>query len=209
MTGRWLLLGFYGFAAFAKLNTGFLDPTVSCGVFYANQSLSSFGLPTFDGDSPMSMVAIAGPVLTELSVPILLTFTRTRRAGVLLALVFHSIISLDLGQHFYDFTAALVVLLCLFLPESTTSSFEARVSRPSLLRSVALVIAWMVVVASLLPPVVTTIVIVKLLVFVAWVPVAAWLIVRTARDGLGPAPLPMRLPAWRPGFSSPSSSPTG
>ena len=199
VTGRWLLLGFYSFAAFAKLNTGFLDPTVSCGVFYANQSLSSFGLPNFDGDSPMGMVAIAGPVLTELSVPILLAFTRTRRAGVLLALVFHSIISLDLGQHFYDFTAALVVLLCLFLPESTTSSFEARVARPSLLRSVALVVAWMVVVASLLPPVLPTIVMVKLLVFAAWIPVAAWLIVRTARDGLGPAPLPMRLPgvaAW-------------
>ena len=55
VTGRWLLLGFYSFAAFAKLNSGFLDPTVSCGVFYANQSLSSFGLPTFDGDSPMGM----------------------------------------------------------------------------------------------------------------------------------------------------------
>lgn len=38
VTGRWLLLGFYSFAAFAKLNTGFLDPSVSCGVFYANQS---------------------------------------------------------------------------------------------------------------------------------------------------------------------------
>ena len=193
VTGRWLLLGFYSFAAFAKLNTGFLDPTVSCGVFYANQSLSSFGLPTFAGESPMGMVAIAGPVMTELSVPILLAFTRTRRAGVLLALVFHSIISLDLGQHFYDFTAALVVLLCLFLPESTTSCFEDRASRPTLLRSVALVVAWMVVLASLVPPVLPTIVILKLLGFAAWVPVAAWLIVRTARAGLGPAPLPMRL----------------
>ena len=193
VTGRWLLLGFYSFAAFAKLNTGFLDPTVSCGVFYANQSLSSFGLPTFDGASPMGMIAIAGPVVTELSVPILLAFTRTRRAGVLLALVFHSIISLDLGQHFYDFTAALVVLLCLFLPESTTSSFEDRASRPTRLRSVALVVAWIVVLASLVPPVLPTIVIVKLLGFAAWVLVAAWLIVRTARAGLGPAPLPMRL----------------
>ena len=193
VTGRWLLLGFYSFAAFAKLNTGFLDPSVSCGVFYANQSLSSFGLPTFDSDSPMGMVAIAGPVLTELSVPILLAFTRTRRAGVLLALVFHSIISLDLGQHFYDFTAALVVLLCLFLPESTTSSLEARAARPSLTRSVALVVVGIAVLASLLPPAAPLVAIVKLLGFVAWIPVAAWLIVRTARAGLGPAPLPMRL----------------
>ena len=199
VTGRWLLLGFYSFAAFAKLNTGFLDPSVSCGVFYANQSLSSFGLPTFSSNGPMGMVAIAGPVLTELSVPILLAFTRTRRAGVLLALVFHSIISLDLGQHFYDFTAVLVMLLCLFLPETTTSGLEARAARPSRVRVLALVVAGVVVTASLLPPVVPAVVVAKLLGFAAWVPVAAWLIVRTARDGLGPAPLPMRLPgvaAW-------------
>jgi hypothetical protein len=199
VTGRWLLLGFYSFAAFAKLNTGFLDPTVSCGVFYANQSLSSFGLPTFSGDSPLGIVAIAGPVLTELSVPVLLAFTRTRRAGVLLALVFHTIISLDLSQHFYDFTAVLVMLLCLFLPETTTSDLEARASRPSRLRLLALVVAGVVVTASLLPPLLPAVVVVKLLGFAAWVPVAAWLIVRTARDGLGPAPLPMRLPgvaAW-------------
>ena len=74
------------FAAFAKLNTGFLDPSVSCGVFYANQSLSSFGLPTFDGHSHLGTLAIVGPILTELSVPVLLAFGRTRRAGVLDAL---------------------------------------------------------------------------------------------------------------------------
>ena len=34
----------------------------------------------------------------------------------------------------------------------------------------------------------------KLLVFVVWVPLAVWLIVRTAGHGLGPAPRPMRLP---------------
>ena len=33
VTGRWILLAFYSFAAFAKLNTGFLDPVASCGVF--------------------------------------------------------------------------------------------------------------------------------------------------------------------------------
>ncbi len=199
VTGRWLLLGFYSFAAFAKLNSGFLDPSVSCGVYYANQSLSSFGLPTFGADTPMGIIAIAGPVMTELSVPILLAFARTRRAGVLLALVFHSIISLDLGQHFYDFTAALVVLLCLFLPESTTSGFDERASRPSRLRVCAVAVAVVVVTASLLPPVAPAVAVVKLIGFAAWVPVAAWLIVRTARDGLGPAPQPMRLPgvaAW-------------
>lgn len=194
VTGRWLLLAFYSFAAFAKLNTGFLDPSVSCGVFYANQSLSSFGLPTFGGDTPLATIAIIGPVMTELSVPVLLAFSRTRRAGVLLALVFHSIISLDLDQHFYDFTAALVVLLCLFLPDSTQSELEARAARPSLLRAVAIGAAGSVVAASLLPPLLPAVVLVKLVGFAAWVPVAAWIILVVARDGLGAAPRPMRLP---------------
>ncbi|WP_210438150.1 hypothetical protein [Nocardioides xinjiangensis] len=194
VTGRWLLLGFYSFAAFAKLNTGFLDPSVSCGVFYANQSLSSFGLPTFDSHGPLRAVAIIGPVLTELSVPVLLAFSRTRRAGVLLALIFHTIISLDVGQHFYDFTAALVALLCLFLPESTNAGFEARAARPSGLRTLGVVLAGACVTASLLPPVPPAVAVVKLVGFAVWVPVAVWLILRTAHDGLGPAPQPMRLP---------------
>jgi hypothetical protein len=199
VTGRWILLAFYSFAAFAKLNTGFLDPDVSCGVFYANQSLASFGLPTFESERFMATVAIAGPVLTELSVPVLLAFTRTRRLGVLLAMVFHSLISLDFDQHFYDFTAVLIVLLCLFLPETTTSTLEARASRSSRLGVVAAVLAAVTVVASLLPPALPAVVIVRLLGFGLWVPVSAWLIVQVAREGLGPAPLPMRLPgaaAW-------------
>lgn len=199
VTGRWILLGCYSFAAFAKLNTGFLDPSVSCGVFYANQSLASFGIATFEGDSLLGTLAIAGPVMTELSVPVLLAFTRTRRAGVLLALVFHTVISLDFHQHFYDFTAPLAMLLCLFLPEATTSALEARVSRPSRARVAAVVVAAIVLAASLLPPVVPAVVAVRVLGFGVWVPVAAWLIVGVARHGIGPSPLPMRIhgaPAW-------------
>lgn len=194
VTARWILLGFYSFAAFAKLNSGFLDPTVSCGVFYANQSLASVGLPTVASDGPLAALTIAGPVLVELSVPVLLAFTRTRRAGVLLAMVFHTIISVDLDQHFYDFTAVLVMLLCLFLPDSTTSDLEARVTRPSRAQTAALAFAPVLVVSSLLPPMLVTAVVLKLLVFLAWVPLAMWLIVRTAGHGLGPSPRPMRLP---------------
>lgn len=193
VTGRWILLGFYSFAAFAKLNTGFLDPSTSCGVFYANQSLASYGLPTFPDDSLLATLSIAGPVMTELSVPVLLAFGRTRRIGVLLALGFHTIISLDFDQHFYDFTAALVMLLCLFLPESTLSGLEARAARYSRVRTLAVVASVIVVVASLLPPSVPAIVIVRLLAFGVWVPFAVWLIMRVARDGISPSPLPLRL----------------
>ena len=151
VTARWILLGFYCFAAFAKLNTGFLDPTVSCGVFYANQSLASFGLPTFAHTSPVAWMTIAGPMLVELSVPFLLAFSRTRRIGVLLALCFHTAISADLDQHFYDFTAVLVMLLCLFLPESTTADLEARAGRRSAPFAIAVAICAVLVAAAVLP----------------------------------------------------------
>lgn len=163
-------------------------------MFYANQSLASVGLPTVASDGPLATLTIAGPVLVELSVPVLLAFTRTRRAGVLLAMVFHTVISIDLDQHFYDFTAVLVMLLCLFLPDSTTSDLEARITRPSRARTAALASATVLVVSSLLPPTLGTAVVLKLLVFVAWVPLAVCLIVLTAGHGLGPSPRPMRLP---------------
>ena len=118
---------------------------------------------------------------------------------MLLALLFHTVISLDFDQHFYDFTAALVMLLCLFLPESTLSGLEARAARRSRLRTVAVAISVVVVIASLLPPTVPAIVIVRLLAFAVWVPFAGWLIVRVAQDGIGPSPVSMRLPglgAW-------------
>ena len=35
---RLTLLGFYGFAAFAKLNADFFDPVVSCALFYLRES---------------------------------------------------------------------------------------------------------------------------------------------------------------------------
>ena len=195
VTGRWILLAFYSFAAFAKLNTGFLDPVASCGVFYANQSLGSFGLPTIPTDSPLAWLTVAGPMMTELSVPLLLAFGRTRRLGVLVALGFHTVISLDLDQHFYDFTAALVMLLCLFLPESTLTGLEARAARRSVLRAAGIAIGLLVVVSAVVPRVVLTSMILDVLPFVAWIPFAVWLIARVAQGGIGASPVPMRLPA--------------
>jgi hypothetical protein len=199
VTARWVLLGFYCFAAFAKLNTGFFDPAVSCGVFYANQSLGSFGGPSISSDSPLAMMTIIGTVMTEMSVPILLAFTRTRRVGVLVALTFHTIISLDYDQHFYDFTAVLVMLLCLFLPESTLAGLEAKFARRSLALTAGVAVCLVVVIAAVVPQTTATTNILRLLPFVAWLPFAVWLIVTIARGGIGRSSVPMRLPgpvAW-------------
>jgi len=114
---RLILLVFYGFAAFAKLNAGFFDPSVSCAVFYANQSLAGFGLRPLDAGGILSRSLIWATVAIEISVPITLMWRRSRYLGVLIGTVFHTLISFDFNQHFYDFTAVLLSLFVLFLPD--------------------------------------------------------------------------------------------
>ncbi|MGH8911188.1 MAG: hypothetical protein ACRDVD_01650 [Acidimicrobiia bacterium] len=163
--GRWerfepaarvILLGFYVFAAFAKLNTGYFDPATSCGLFYANQALGEVGVGPFSPGSPIGWVAVWGSALVELSVPLLLLIRRTRVIGVLVAIGFHGLLSLDLAQHFYDFTAVLLPLFVLFLDDSYSERFESvgeRI-RPSLRRvlvGVVVLVGSVVTMANVLP----------------------------------------------------------
>lgn len=180
---RWILLIFYGFAAFAKLNTGFFDPSVSCAVFYANQSLDSFGLRTIGVDSPLAAASIWATVVIELSVPILLMVRRTRYLGVVLGTVFHTLISFDLHQHFYDFTAVLLPLFWLFVPDRTVAAVGERVeSTPSrlanLLAALWSVVGCLLVVVATLPATVLSVAILAVLPFVLWIPFSlTWLAV--------------------------------
>ncbi|MDE0804412.1 MAG: hypothetical protein OSA99_13955 [Acidimicrobiales bacterium] len=118
---RLTLLAFYGFAAFAKLNSDFFEPVSSCAVFYFRESADSWGvLAAFDGLSSGGERAVAVVVASvELSVPILLFFRRTRTAGVLLGLGFHFVLALDRTHQFFDFSSILLVLFVLFLGEDT------------------------------------------------------------------------------------------
>jgi hypothetical protein len=114
---RWVLVGFYVFAAFAKLNHAFFTPSVSCGTFYLDELAGSLGLSlhstTAGGWSHLVPFGVAG---TELSIPILLSMRRTRYAGVVVGLVFHSLIALDQTHLFSDFSSVLMALFVLFLP---------------------------------------------------------------------------------------------
>lgn len=113
---RLTLITFYAFAAFAKLNSAFLDPEVSCGVFYADELKRSLHLGGLGGSSawvrslPVLVIAI------EVAVPLLLLIGRTRHAGVALGLAYHGIIGLDMTHLFGDFSAVLTALFVLFLP---------------------------------------------------------------------------------------------
>ncbi|MGH8926318.1 MAG: hypothetical protein ACRDWA_17075, partial [Acidimicrobiia bacterium] len=118
---RWIFIVFYGFAAFAKLNSGFFDPSVSCAVFYANQSLLGFGLGPLPEGSLLRALVVWATAGVELLILPLLLIRRTRYAGVVLATVFHILISFDLNQHFYDFSSILIALLVCFLPDEAVA----------------------------------------------------------------------------------------
>ncbi|MFT7600337.1 MAG: hypothetical protein ACI8TP_003278 [Acidimicrobiales bacterium] len=151
---RVILLLFYSFAAFAKLNDGFFDSVDSCARFFANQSLEFWQLPSIAGESPLARMAIYVSVAIELSVPVLLLMRPTRRFGVLLAVSFHLVLALDLRQHFFDFTLVLVPLFLLFLPAGALSDFERRfrVSRDLARRAWSVVFVFLVLGFSLPVP---------------------------------------------------------
>lgn len=181
-TVRLTFLSFYGFAAFAKLNTAFFDPTVSCAVVYANQTLRSWGLPVFASDA-VAVSLPAAAAMIELSVPLLLLFARTRAAGVALAAAFHVVITLDLAQHFYDFTAVLLLGLLVFADDAVTGAIAAWLDRRRASLA-ALSALWAVLMlVMLVPSPIAARVAARLVVVAVWLPVSGaivWLTMRAA-----------------------------
>ena len=110
----------YGFAAFAKLNSDFFDPAVSCAVYYQDQLVRSWGLDALSavGRPALGTAVAVGAAAVELSVALLLISRRTRRLGLLLGLAFHWLLALDWGQHFWDFSSVLFAVFLLFADDA-------------------------------------------------------------------------------------------
>lgn len=167
-TARGIHLVFYGFAAFAKLNTDFLDPSVSCSVVFANQSLSAAGLPIVDSGSFIAATLPYATAGIELLIPVLLIRRNTRMFGVVVALAFHGVLSFDLDQHIFDFTGALYPLFLLWLPDSIT----ARLGRPMPPRLQA-ILGWTLAVflfATVIPDSRATFILLTRGFFILWIP---------------------------------------
>ena len=128
---RWCLVLFYCFAGFSKLNSAFFDTAVSCGTYYFDEAARSMGLdlPLTTGAGGLARLVPFAVSITELSIPILLLSRRTRVFGVLLGLIFHSLIALDHLHLFVDFSSVLVALFVLFLPDQFASSALELVSK--------------------------------------------------------------------------------
>jgi hypothetical protein len=189
---RWVLVVFYAFAAFAKLNSGFFDPSVSCAVFYANQGLASWGLPMIASNSLPAVGAIWLSAAIELSVVPLLAFRRTRYFGVIVGSTFHTLISFDFDQHFYDFTSIMLPLFALFLPASAFDSLAQAIGRfPSTFRRIGMILIVVVlvvlVVLASLPQTALSLRILTSVPFVLWIPFALWWLAWLVRSRV-PAP---------------------
>jgi hypothetical protein len=137
---RWTLAGFYAFAGFAKLNHGFLDTTVSCASVYFDETARTLGLstPMAVGKGGFASLVPVVAALVEVSIPVLLCMRRTRIAGVVLGLLFHSAIALDQEHLFSDFSSVLAALFVLFLPQSFAAAAVDLVRR----RGRAALAAW-------------------------------------------------------------------
>ncbi len=132
-SARLILLIFYAFAAFAKLNRGFFDSAVSCSTFFADQMLKLYQLPEVAASSSFGTVLPFATVAVELSIPLLVLLRRTRGFGVWLAVAFHLFLTLDLIQHFFDFTLVLIPLYLLFAPEGRLLDFDRHLPRLTVL----------------------------------------------------------------------------
>ena len=119
-SARLCLLGFHLFAGFAKLNDGFLDRRVSCGVVRFRDTTASLGLEALqlDGAAWLERGVIAGTIGLELAIPVLLVLRRTRRVGVVVALAFHALVGFDRDLATWDLAIVVLALLTLFVPAS-------------------------------------------------------------------------------------------
>lgn len=184
-TGRGMHLAFYAFAAFAKLNSAFFDTSVSCGVHYTNQSLASWGLPELEAGSVLATLAVWAVAAIELSIPFMLVSRRWRNVGVLVGLSFHVLVSFDLSQHFYDFTAVLIPLFLLWVRPAICESLGRPLTRNTELMTVGLL--GFLVLTSVMPAGRITLAILTHGVFVAWIPAAIALVVFIAQSVEMPA----------------------
>jgi hypothetical protein len=116
------LVLFYGFVVFHKLNWGFFDLDTGCGaVMYARLAGMYQVFPQADW---ARMISTALSVGIETLIPVMLLVGRWRLAGLIVAFTFHFLLSMDPGDVIFNFSAMLIALYFLFLPEECASAIR-------------------------------------------------------------------------------------
>lgn len=111
---RWELTAMYAWAVVQKLNHDYFDPAVSCAVQMQRDLENLLGLPPISTWAAPAIMA--GSLLIETSIPLLLMFRRTRRIGFCVALAFHFMLALHPQPGVYSFSALVFAMLFVFLP---------------------------------------------------------------------------------------------
>lgn len=107
----------YFFAVFHKLNSDFLNPGISCATELL-EAQNKFGLPITS-----EIFSLAGyfTLFIETAIPLLLIFRRTRKSGIVIGLVFHSVLAYSSYNGYFDFSSMMFALYFLFADQSLTS----------------------------------------------------------------------------------------
>lgn len=135
--GRGLLLLMYVFGIFHKLNTGFLDPAVSCAVVLWQKMPAP--LAALDGPV-MQPLAIYGTFITEGAVLVMLLVRRLRGPGIVIGIGFHALLALSNHAMYVPFSTLAILLHLLFLSPPAArriiagpiwQRFDALLTRPS------------------------------------------------------------------------------
>jgi hypothetical protein len=120
----------YGWAVMHKLNTGFLDPVMSCASSELEKlaALRPFGisLAALPRGAGAQQATILATLLIESAIPLLLFLRRTRPYGAALAVGFH----VTLGLSYPAFSSTLWALLGAFLPARARHALAAPEHRP-------------------------------------------------------------------------------
>lgn len=134
---------FYFFTALAKLNSDFLSYKVSCGAQHYLRLAKKF--PVLSSAAWAQSAAIYGTILMEWTLPLLLLFSPTRTAGVVLGILFHFLIGINSFEKigFQSFSSTLFALFLLFLPRDSDEP-PVKTLRRGMAPSVILLI-WVVV----------------------------------------------------------------
>lgn len=112
----------YFFVVFHKLNSGFFTTEVSCASdLYLSQNAYSL-LP----ETPFFLnLSIWLTIFTEALIPVLLCFRRTRLSGIIIGMIFHTIIAFNPYNGFYDFSSMIFAVYFLFTDDFFAAKLKA------------------------------------------------------------------------------------
>jgi hypothetical protein len=131
-TLRWLTVVVYLFAALAKFNWSYLDPSTSCASLFFTQSLALHGITLSPGEpfGASESVAAWWSSITEIMLLILLVPRRTRHLAVIVGVLFHILLATHYIKYFANFSAAMFILLASWLSEESCRGLVERYIEP-------------------------------------------------------------------------------